>query len=528
LKYGSYTVQSSVGPQQGDPLGPLLFCLPLQPSLVRLSSPLAFGYLDDISLGGPTTGVAEDIETLEKDCADLGLTFNRKKCELIAKDPHLISQKSFTHFEYTDPDSATLLGAPLSTGATLSQVLDSRVEELDRALSRLTMIARQDALLIIRHSLGTPKLIYTLRCVPCANHPVLETYDKTLRKGLQIIMNIDFTDRQWQQATLPTGLGGLGIRRASSLALPAFLASAAGTFELQSNILSVLDSQPDIHYTNLSSLWESTTGLSLSEVFPSNVQAKWDMPILHKELSELLLSTNEPSEQARLKAVSFQHASDWLHCLPITSCGLRLSDEAIRVAVGLRLGANICQPHDCACGSLVTARGTHGLSCTLGFGRVARHAAINDLIHRSLVKAGFPAIKEPRGMLRSDGRRPDGTTLIPWKAGRSLVWDVTVVDTLAPSYLQATAVTAGAAAEIADNRKNQKYQSLSVTHDFVPLAIETLGPVNLSGIEFITDLGRHLTKATDEIRETTFLYQRLSVTIQRFNAVAFAGSFVAV
>src|SRR5688572_12663725 len=122
-------------------------------------------------------------------------------------------------------------------------------------------------------------------------------------------------------------------------------------------------------------------------------------------------------------------------------------------------GANICQPHVCACGALVTARGTHGLSCSLGFGRVARHAAINDLIHRSLIKAGFPAVKEPRGMLRSDGKRPDGTTLIPWRAGRNLVWDATVVDTLAPSYLQATAVRAGAPAEIADSRKNKNTSS---------------------------------------------------------------------
>ena len=128
-------------------------------------------------------------------------------------------------------------------------------------------------------------------------------------------------------------------------------------------------------------------------------------------------------------------------------------------------------------------------------------------------------------MLRSDGKRPDGTTLIPWRAGRNLVWDATVIDTLAPSYLQATAVTAGAAAEIADIRKNQKYQTLLDTHDFIPLALETLGPINSRGLALITEMGRHLTKATDEVRETTFLFQRLSLTIQRFNAVAFAGSF---
>src|SRR6218665_3543130 len=50
LRFGRYII-SQVGPQQGDPLGPLLFCLPLQPILLSLSSPLVLGYLDDISLG---------------------------------------------------------------------------------------------------------------------------------------------------------------------------------------------------------------------------------------------------------------------------------------------------------------------------------------------------------------------------------------------------------------------------------------------------------------------------------------------
>jgi len=53
-----------------------------------------------------------------------------------------------------------------------------------------------------------------------------------------------------------------------------------------------------------------------------------------------------------------------------------------------------------------------------------------------------------------------------------------------------------------------------------------MGPINTSGLNFISDLGRHLTLATDEERETTYLSQRLSVTIQRFNPVAFRGSFI--
>src|SRR6218665_412138 len=80
--------------------------------------------------------------------------------------------------------------------------------------------------------------------------------------------------------------------------------------------------------------------------------------------------------------------------------------------------------------------------------------------YTALSKAGIPSIKEPPGLIRTDGRRPDGLTMIRWRAGRHLVWDATVVDTLAPSYVQASATMAGSAAEIATERKNSKYSEL--------------------------------------------------------------------
>ena len=42
---------------------------------------------------------------------------------------------------------------------------------------------------------------------------------------------------------------------------------------------------------------------------------------------------------------------------------------------------------------------------------------------------------EPRGLYRTDGKRPDGVTMIPWEIGKQLVWDVTVVDALGSSRL---------------------------------------------------------------------------------------------
>ena len=76
--------------------------------------------------------------------------------------------------------------------------------------------------------------------------------------------------------------------------------------------------------------------------------------------------------------------------MPTASCGLKLDDEAMRVAVGLRLGTNLCEPHTCVCEQRVTAQGHHGLSCIRGFGRQARQGVINDVVYRALTKAGYP------------------------------------------------------------------------------------------------------------------------------------------
>jgi len=44
-------------------------------------------------------------------------------------------------------------------------------------------------------------------------------------------------------------------------------------------------------------------------------------------------------------------------------------------------------------------------------------------------------------------------------------------------------------------------------------------------MDFLCELGRRITQCTDDHRESAFLFQRLSVLIQRYNAVAVLGTF---
>jgi len=144
------------------------------------------------------------------------------------------------------------------------------------------------------------------------------------------------------------------------------------------------------------------------------------------------------------------------------------------VAVGLRLGVDLCISHTCPCGLLVDTKGSHSLSCKLACGRMTRHFQLNDVIFRALASAEIPASKEPSGLLRSDGKRPDGVTLIPWQSGRSLTWDVTVAHTTADSYLDNVASTAGGVAEMAADRKLEKYSELAKSYFFNPFLSKPL------------------------------------------------------
>jgi len=49
-----------------------------------------------------------------------------------------------------------------------------------------------------------------------------------------------------------------------------------------------------------------------------------------------------------------------------------LFDEAVRVAVGMRLGLSLCVPNNCHCGTLVDAQGLHAMVCKKAPGKIVR------------------------------------------------------------------------------------------------------------------------------------------------------------
>jgi len=62
--------------------------------------------------------------------------------------------------------------------------------------------------------------------------------------------------------------------------------------------------------------------------------------------------------------------------------------------------------------------------------------------------------------------------------------------------------------------------------DFQPVAVEALGPLNESACEFLNNLGWKIGDNTGDDRSTSFLFQQISILVQRFNAVLLNDSFM--
>jgi len=87
---------------------------------------------------------------------------------------------------------------------------------------------------------------------------------------------------------------------------------------------------------------------------------------------------------------------------------------------------------------------------------------------------------------------------------------------IADSYESVTARLSGAAAEQAAGRKTAKYDFLAQTGRlFQLIAAETLGPLNESCIAFFSELGHKIASISGDNRETSYCFQRISITIQQ-------------
>ncbi|XP_069948689.1 uncharacterized protein [Cherax quadricarinatus] len=411
----------------------------------------------------------------------------------------------------TTPSNSTLQGAPLGHQA-IDTVLKDKLNDLMRMEEKISNLDAHDALYLLTRCLTIPRLTHFLRCAPSFDNPTLDEYDAHLRSTLKKALNLSLEDQQWDQATLPVRLGGIGVRKATHVALPAFLSSCLASSALVEKIVperlrDVVGAQ-DPRFTEAAIRWDTLTDSSSRPTPPKeHKQSHWDKPIMEK-IANTMLSNASGKGKALLLAVKAPHSGDFLLAVPNSSLGTRLDPQAIRIGVTLRLAAPILTEHRCICGRGTADQfGLHGLVCHTAEGKYARHEEVNDIITRSLATARCPAQREPQ-VQRSDRsqKRPDGATMLPWKDGKQIAWDYKCAATLADTYLPYSVVEGGGAASHRETQKIRKYEDLPSCYNFIPIGSETLGAWGKCALKFLIELGEKLIIETKDHRATSFLF----------------------
>ena len=148
LLWDKVEITSSEGIQQGDPIGPLLFCLSIHDLVSSLKSEYKIFYLDDGTIGGTLKDISADLSFIEEAAGQLGLCLNVAKSELICNDGFDTQDMPvLADLQYVSPNQVMLLGSPLE-GMSLKIVLDCQLQLIGE---RLNHLHAHDALTLLWH-----------------------------------------------------------------------------------------------------------------------------------------------------------------------------------------------------------------------------------------------------------------------------------------------------------------------------------------------------------------------------------------
>ena len=99
-----------------------------------------------------------------------------------------------------------------------------------------------------------------------------------------------------------------------------------------------------------------------------------------------------------------------------------------------------------------------------------------------------------------------------------MAWDATISHTCAPTYVPACAQTAGAAAKLAEARKNLKYDELKDRIEFRAVGLETLGTFGPGARVFLDEVATRIKARGEPGAVRLRLYRQIAAAVQLGNA----------
>ena len=529
-------LRSCVGVQQGDPLGPLLFCLVLRILTARIHEAcpgldLHRWYLDDGVIAGSASDVLRALSILRAEGPALGLRLNLGKCELFSSEIGNFDwelHSSVVHrfppelHQRSDVPNFVLLGSPIGDIDFCSDHVQGLCRANRTLLDRLPKLEDpQAALHLLRTCASFSKFVYVARTTPPdLVRQSLAQCDDDVRDSFATLAALQLSDRAWCQAQLSLSKGGLGLRSVAEHCAVAY-------------ICSHIRALPDIvssHLGNAVNMFAYQVKRPVGVVEVEELMASPpSQRVLSAELDRIraasLLDGCSLVDQLRLRSCAAPRASAWLLALPCRGpLDLTLEADQMRAALQHRLGLPLAEALErCSyCSKYLDVAGHHHVTCSHGSFVTPRHNKLRDGLFSLCAAAGMsPSTEE--GSFEHDRTRPADVLVPSWKLGRSAAFDLTVVSPLIHENIHGAGgsidvVSRAALVKHAEN--DDKCSALGWL--CVPLAVDSYGQWCDEAHNAFMEIAIRLSNRTKVTvsRALSSIFNTLGVFLARHNAIA--------
>ena len=236
LRFGERQLSSTCGVQQGDPLGPLLFCLAIRPVVEKIAThcpslTLNGWYLDDGVVAGSEEEVIRALEIIQSDGLPRGLVLNSSKSEVWSSGSPVPSR--LRHFKALESEGFELLGSPVGSESFSEHHFQGKVTKFRSLWKSISTVPHlQTQALLLRFCASFCKVVHLVRTVP--THLIRQgvlRFDHEFRLCMEDVLGC-VDNETWSLMALGCKKGGLGLRSASDHACGAYLASLSSSLSL--------------------------------------------------------------------------------------------------------------------------------------------------------------------------------------------------------------------------------------------------------------------------------------------------------